>query len=126
MTETAKQGSAFKYKLDTGEWRWADELLGVRSPDAASKELQDQREFVQDDTYFGKDDSEYKPEEEEEEEPKKPRKKAKKPSKEPQKKKPQKKKVKPPSKPVGRRSGRLRGQRVDYHKIQHKYDKVLE
>ena len=35
VTETAKQGSAFKYKLNTGEWRWADELLGVRSPDAA-------------------------------------------------------------------------------------------
>ena len=120
VTETAKQGSAFKYKLNTGEWRWADELLGVRSHDAASKELHDQREFVQDDTYFGKDDEEYVPSEEEEE-PQKPRKKPKKkPRKKPKKpskpsKKPSKKpkKVQPstqvkPSQTTGRRSGRLR------------------
>ena len=114
---TVKQGSrigkAYKYLLSSGKWRWADELMRASPEDFVSKAEADKASYSQDDeTYFGKEDSEYKPA------PKR------KPKKKP-KKKPSLAKKKPsqaPSKPTGRRSKRLRGKRVDYGALETKYD----
>ena len=145
-------GSAHKYLLDSGTWRWADELQGVKGTDQTSGELPEALEYIQDESYFGKDDELYEPSEEEEEPEEPPKRKRKRKPKKPQKLKlkPQKLKLKPqklkklkkpqkpqpqkpqPQKPqpqkqepVGRRSSRLRGKRQDYHQIQHRYDKLL-